>query len=119
MTASAERGLNERAREAGLQACVVKHSDAELFLDILRQVYAGETVFDIAHPRRPAGEAQLSPRESAALALVAHGMTNREVAVELGLATETVKTLLERAYRKLGAKRRAEAVFAAQQRGLV
>lgn len=119
MTASPERGLNERAREAGLQACVVKQSDSDVLIDILRRVHSGEMFFDAAHPRRPPGEAQLSPREAAAVALVARGLTNREVAEQLGVAGETVKTLLERSYRKLGVKRRAEAVAEAQKRGLV
>jgi DNA-binding NarL/FixJ family response regulator len=119
MTASPERGLTERAREAGFQACVVKQSDSDALIDILRRVHRGETFFDVAHPRRPPGEAQLSRREAEALALVARGLTNREVAEQLGVAVETVKTLLERSYRKLGVKRRAEAVAEAQKRGLV
>ena len=115
MTASPERGLNERAREAGLQACVVKQSDSDALLDILRRVHRGATFCDVAHPRRPPGEAQPSPRGAPAVPLVAHGLTNREVAEPLGVAVETVKTLLERSYRKLGGKRRAEA----RKRGLV
>jgi DNA-binding NarL/FixJ family response regulator len=119
MTASAEEGLNETARESGLQACVVKQSNPDVFLDVLRQVRAGETVFDVAHPRRPAGAAQLSLRERQAIALVAQGFTNKEAAQQLGISDETVKTLLERSYRKLGVRRRAEAVAEAQKRGLL
>lgn len=119
MTATAEEGLNETARESGFQACVVKQSDPDVLLDVLRRVRRGETIFDAAHPRRPPGVARLSQREREALVLVAHGATNKEAAHELGISDETVKTLLERSYRKLGVRRRAEAVAAAQKRGLI
>ncbi len=51
--------------------------------------------------------------------LVAEGKTNRQVAADLGIGEETVKTLLERAYTKLGANRRADAVLEARRRGVV
>ncbi len=119
MTASAEQGLNETAREAGAQASVVKSSDPERLIEVIREVLAGNGIFDVAHPRRPDGQATLAPREQQALALVAAGKTNREAAAQLGISDETVKTLLERAYVKLGAHRRAEAVLEARRRGLV
>jgi DNA-binding CsgD family transcriptional regulator len=86
---------------------------------VIRGALAGESIFDIAHPRRPEGQATLAPREQQALALVATGRTNREAAAQLGISDETVKTLLERAYKKLGVRRRAEAVLEARRRGLV
>lgn len=119
MTASAEQGLNETAREAGAQASVVKSSDPQRLIEVIRGALAGESIFDIAHPRRPEGQATLAPREQQALALVATGRTNREAAAQLGISDETVKTLLERAYKKLGVRRRAEAVLEARRRGLV
>lgn len=119
MTASAEQGLNETAREAGAQASVVKSSDPKRLIEVIRGALAGESIFDIAHPRRPEGQATLAPREQQALALVATGRTNREAAAQLGISDETVKTLLERAYKKLGVRRRAEAVLEARRRGLV
>lgn len=119
MTASAERGLNEVAQEAGAQASVVKSSDPERLLDVIRSALAGVGVFDAAHPRRPKGQVSLTPREQEALALIARGSTNREAAAQLGISGETVKTLLERAYAKLGVRRRTEAVLEARRRGLV
>lgn len=51
--------------------------------------------------------------------MVAAGATNSEIAGGLRIAEETVKTLLARAYTKLGVRRRAEAVAAAHERGLL
>lgn len=119
MTASPQRGLNEVAIEAGAQASVVKSSDPKRLRVVLRGVLAGRRIFDPAHPKRPTGEARLTPREREVVALVAAGRTNREAAAALGVSDETVKTLLERAYTKLGARRRAEAVLEARARGLI
>lgn len=61
----------------------------------------------------------LSRRERDVLGLVAAGATNSEIAAELGIGEATVKTLLARVYAKLGVRRRAEAVAAAHERGLL
>jgi DNA-binding NarL/FixJ family response regulator len=119
MTASSQAGLNETAREAGVQASVLKSSDRNRFLDVLRSAVRGEELFDTGHPRRAKGQAPLAPRERQTIRLVALGKTNREIARELGIGEETVKTLLERSYMKLGVKRRAEAVLEARRRGIL
>ena len=48
----------------------------------------------------------LSPREREVALLVARGLTNKEVARELGLCDGTVKIHLHRIFQKLGAKSR-------------
>lgn len=57
--------------------------------------------------------AQLTERECDVLELVAQGLTNREVAARLFIATGTVRTHLEHVYEKLGVRTRAGAVAAA------
>ncbi|MFN8222990.1 MAG: response regulator transcription factor [Gaiellales bacterium] len=119
MTAHPERGLNESAREVGIQASIVKSSDPSGLVSALRSVIEGRGFFDPQHPKRKEGEAPLAPRERDVIRLVAEGKTNRQVAADLGIGEETVKTLLERAYTKLGANRRADAVLEARRRGVV
>jgi DNA-binding NarL/FixJ family response regulator len=119
VTANLERGLNESAREAGAQATIRKSGDREALLDVLRRVVAGHTAFDPEHPRRPPGGGPLTPRERQALGHAATGATNRAIAEQLGVGRETVKTLLERAYVKLGVANRTEAVSEAMRRGLL
>ena len=119
MTANPERGFNEVAREVVAQGSVLKTGSAEELIDTLRRVRRGEQAFDHRHPRRDPGRAALSPRERDALRLVASGATNPEIATQLGVARETVKTLLARAFAKLGTTRRAEAVSEAHRQGLL
>ena len=55
----------------------------------------------------------LTPREREVLALVARGLTNREIAETLFTSTSTVKLCLHQACAKLGARNRAQAVIMA------
>jgi DNA-binding NarL/FixJ family response regulator len=119
MTANEERGLNEAVRDAGAQGTVLKTGRADELAESLRAVHAGRDAFDARHPRRKAREGALSPRERLVLALVAGGSTNRQIADVLGVGEETVKTLIGRVFAKLGVRRRAEAVAAAHDRGLL
>jgi DNA-binding NarL/FixJ family response regulator len=119
MTASAEPGFNEAVREAGAQGTVLKTGSVDELATALRDVVDRGIAFDQRHPRRPAGEAALSPREREVLRLVAAGRTNTQIAEELGVGAETVKTLVARVFAKLGVRRRAEAVSAAHDRGLL
>jgi DNA-binding NarL/FixJ family response regulator len=119
MTANRQRGFNEAAREAGAQGTLLKTGSRDELLRALRAIADGETTFDERHPRRPPGEAALSPREREVLRLVAAGATNREIARQLDVGEETVKTLVARVFAKLGVRKRAEAVSAAHQRGLL
>src|SRR5919106_2949818 len=118
MTANQEPGLNELAREAGAQGTALKGGSAEL-IDTLRSVADGAQMFDARHPRRRDNHVMLSPRERAVLQLIAGGQTNAEIAVALGVGSETVKTLVQRIFEKLGAHRRAEAVSTAHELGLL
>jgi DNA-binding NarL/FixJ family response regulator len=118
MTANQERGLNELAREAGAQGTVLKGGSANL-LESLRAVNDGEHVFEVRHPKRKEGQVALSPRERAVLQLVAAGQTNAEIGLALGISSETVKTLVQRTFQKLGTRRRAEAVSTAHELGLL
>jgi len=51
----------------------------------------------------------MSARQVQVIALVAEGLSDKEIAVGLGLSTSTVKTYLSRLYRTHGLKNRAHA----------
>jgi DNA-binding NarL/FixJ family response regulator len=65
---------------------------------------------------RPRG---LTDREVEVLGLVANGLTNKEVANELGISTKTAGHHLQHIFEKLGVTTRAAATMIAMQRGLV
>jgi DNA-binding NarL/FixJ family response regulator len=119
MTANRAAGFNELVRDVGAQGSVLKSGSVTEFLDALRAVSEGARVVDTRHPARSADRAALSPREREVLVLVAQGLTNRQIAERLDIGPETVKTLIGRAFAKLGVRRRAEAVAAAHDRGLL
>jgi DNA-binding CsgD family transcriptional regulator len=70
---------------------------------------------DTRGPRHPAG---LTDREAEVLGLVAAGLTNREVAARLHLGVRTIDSHLTAIYRKVGARRRGDAVAFAVANGL-
>lgn len=119
MTANAEAGFNELARDAGAQGTTLKTGRADELLRTLRLVAARHSAFDSRFPRRSREPAALTPREREVLRLIAAGGTNREIAESLGIAPATVKTLLARTFVKLDVHRRAEAVAIAHKKGIL
>lgn len=61
--------------------------------------------------------ARLTPREQQVLALIPRGLSNAEIAVELGIATGTAKIHIERILHKLGVKDRTQAAVRAAEWG--
>ncbi|MGA2909473.1 MAG: response regulator transcription factor [Terracidiphilus sp.] len=61
----------------------------------------------------------ITARELEILTLVARGLSNREIATELFVSENTVKTHCARAFDKLGAARRTQAVQRGKEMGLL
>jgi len=75
-----------------------------------------------AAPRAKPAEAVrevLSKREIEVLAMLAHGMSNKEMARKLSRSEATVATHLRRIYEKLGAHTRTQAIAVARRGGLI
>ncbi len=73
-------------------------------------------------PRRDRGESDLhglTERERTVLQLVANGLSNKRIALDLGLSPRTVQHHTIRIYEKLGVTSRAAATLVAGQRGLI
>ncbi|WP_205325636.1 response regulator transcription factor [Glycomyces sp. YM15] len=116
LRAGADGFLLKRTRVEDLLAAVrlVARTDALLFPEAVRRLAA-------AAPTRkaPKGIGNLSDREREVLVLAAKGLSNQEIAAELYLGRETVKTHLSGVYTKLGVRDRTQAVIAAYEGGLV
>lgn len=71
-------------------------------------------------PATPAAHTtELTVREMQVISGCIHGRSNGEIGRLLYLSEDTVKTHLRRAYRKLGARDRAQAVALVYERGLI
>ncbi|HZP72312.1 MAG TPA: response regulator transcription factor [Gaiellaceae bacterium] len=122
------------ALQAGASGFLLKDVRPETMFDAVRVIAAGEALLAPTITRRliadfarlrPAERTHtanldaLTPRELEILALVAAGLSNREIADRLVLSCETVKTHVSHVLRKLGLRDRAQAVVAAYESGLV
>nr|WP_222132529.1 response regulator transcription factor [Pseudonocardia sp. C8] len=108
--------------DAGAHGCLLKDAAATDLAAALRRVLAGERVADpriALHGPAPAAAAGLTRREIEVIRLAARGLTNPEIAARTGLARNTVKTYLQSALHKLGARNRIEAIVRAAELALL
>jgi len=111
-----------RALEAGAKAYILKDISADALVACIHEVLAGKTYLAPAAAAKLAERVtrvQLTPRELAALRLMAEGKANKEIAADLGISERTVKSHLGHLFEKLGVTSRTEAVKVATRRGLV
>jgi len=126
-TAYPDHAALEATLAAGAHGVVVKDTEREDLVDVIRRVVAGERVVNVdvgdgsggALLSRKLKEHGLTRREYDILRRVAMGETNPEIASALGLTRNTVKTYLQRALEKLGARNRVEALSRANQLGIL
>jgi DNA-binding NarL/FixJ family response regulator len=111
-----------RATQAGALGYVSKAAEIDEMIAGIRAVARGETYFSAglaAKLDERRARDGLSPREIEVLKHLVAGLSNKEVAIKLGMAGSTVKHHLERIFAKLGAKDRTQAVTVAVQRGIL
>jgi DNA-binding NarL/FixJ family response regulator len=127
-----------RALRAGASGFLGKYVTTDALLEAIRIVAAGDSLlspgatkaliaqFLATPPPGPAaplpttpGIRDLTNREREAMKLAADGMSNDEIAGELHLSAHTVRTHIQRAMNKLGARDRAQLVVLAYKNGLV
>jgi DNA-binding NarL/FixJ family response regulator len=121
-TAFSERALLTRALESGALGYVLKEAPHEVLLRAVERVGAGETFVDPKlMPWMVPGEDAgfLSQREREILQLLADGMSNVEVAQELFISSETVKTHVRHILAKLEADTRTQAVAIALREAMI
>ncbi|WIX98527.1 response regulator transcription factor [Amycolatopsis mongoliensis] len=129
-------GLDEYvfdALRAGAAGFLVKDIEPEDFLHAVRVAARGDALLAPSITRKlidryvtqppatgaPAGLAHLTNREREAVALVAQGLANDQIAARMVISPLTAKTHINRAMTKLHARDRAQLVVLAYESGLV
>jgi DNA-binding NarL/FixJ family response regulator len=132
-------GQEAQALEAGAQGAIRRDARPRAIAAAIEALHQGLAVFDLAYGRaqpgsRPAhrgeGEAPLAvvlrhaediltPRESEVLALLAEGLSNKEIAVRLEISEHTAKFHVNSILQKMGAQKRVEAVVRAAKMGII
>ncbi|MEU7790322.1 MULTISPECIES: response regulator transcription factor [unclassified Amycolatopsis] len=122
------------ALRAGASGFLLKDAPLDELAEGVRTVARGESLLspavtrtligryaDRLQPVAPAGGPldRLAPREREVLELIAGGLSNAEIAAELVLSVETVKTYVSRILTKLDLRDRVQAVVLAYRTGLV
>ncbi len=111
------------ALEAGASGYLLKPVRAQELIDAVRDVHGGGAPMSSSIARKvvqafrrkppadaPAADTALSARETEVLDLLAGGHAYKEIADRLGISYGTVHTYIERIYKKLHVRSRAQAV---------
>ncbi|MEU9304247.1 response regulator transcription factor [Streptomyces sp. NPDC048269] len=120
-----------QALRAGADGFLLKRARPAEIVHAVRLVAEGETLLFPAavralaaeygnrHARAALERAALTEREESVLRLMARGLTNVEIAGELIIGAETVKSHVSAILAKLGARDRTQAVITAYESGFV
>ena len=130
LTSSADEWLILDSIKQGAKGFVLKDVDLTELVRAIRAVHRGESAFDPrsagvvvrwmhGSQRRGATASDITPREREILALLARGLSNVAIGQRLYISSTTVKFHIGNVMQKLGARRRAEAVYAASKLGLI
>lgn len=120
------------ALRAGASGFVLKDARPDQLIDAIRRVHHGESLFaptiltsliehylDHRTSDRPHGPTQLTGRETEVLTLIGRGLSNDDIAAELTVSHNTVKTHISSLLSKLAARDRAQLVIAAYEHRLI
>jgi DNA-binding NarL/FixJ family response regulator len=124
-TADAERSVLLEALDAGARGFLLKEAPLDDLIRAIEMVCAGGTYVDpalaglLTGPGATERLPALTKREREVLRLLADGMRNEQVALELSISPHTVRTHVERAMTKLEADTRTQAVARALRESLI
>jgi DNA-binding NarL/FixJ family response regulator len=111
-----------RALKAGAQAYLLKNVLHKELLTTIRAVYAGKKALspEVSHEiAEHATDDALTPAEITVLRLIAAGNANKQIADQLSISEETVKSRVKSILSKLGANDRTHAATIGLKRGII
>lgn len=118
-----------RVLESGVCGYIPKRSDPKILNSALQLILDGGTYIPPAviesnssstptNGGKPKGKT-LTNRQAQVLDLVAQGMSNKQIAYEMGVSEATVKLHINALLRSIGVTNRTQAVVTAQKMGLI
>jgi DNA-binding NarL/FixJ family response regulator len=129
LTTFTDGELVQECLEAGARGYVVKDVERFSLKESIRAVHrgqaviapqvAGELIERMRSPKTSRLPAALSRSQLAILRLISRGHSNREIAAEVHLSENTVKTHIQEIFRKLGVRNRVEAAILAGKSGWI
>jgi two-component system response regulator DevR len=130
LTTYTDPDLVQECIQAGARGYVVKDVERFSLKESIRAVYRGQSVLapqvagqviERSRTRQAAGSrrAALSASQVSILRLISRGHSNREIAAEVHLSENTVKTHVQEIFRKLGVRNRVEAAILAGKSGWI
>jgi DNA-binding NarL/FixJ family response regulator len=112
----------QRAIKAGAQGYLLKNLLHKELLETIRTVHAGRKALAAevsAQVAEHTGEEGLTLKEIGVLRLIAAGNANKEIAAQLNISEETVKSRVKNILDKLAANDRTHAVTIGLKRGII
>jgi DNA-binding NarL/FixJ family response regulator len=129
LTAYDDEPYVQAVLQAGANGYVLKTAEPGAIIQGVRDVFMGKSVMDavlvqklfsrIQRPPENQPVEALTEREKEIIALVAKGMTNKAIGVQLSISDRTVQNHLANIFAKFGAESRTEAVMRAIALGLI
>ena len=115
LSASPASDAEEQCIEAGADIYIEKSSGAQEIGNALRALLSADGQFEELAPT----DNKLSKRQKQLIVMLDRGLSNREIAEELGISEHTVKVHLWRLFRRLGVKSRTQTIHYARTHGLL
>ena len=122
VTSMPEVSWMNRAKEIGIDSFWYKEISKEEILEIIQRTLAGESIYPIETPEVKLGTAkstELTPREIEVLRLLTTGAGNDQIAEELGISLNTVKTHIQHMLDKTEFTSRTQLAIQARITGFV
>ena len=115
LSASPAADAEELCIEAGADIYIEKSSGAQEIGNALRAPLSADGQFEELAPT----DNKLSKRQKQLIVMLDRGLSNREIADELGISEHTVKVHLWRLFRRLGVKSRTQTIHYARTHGML
>ena len=115
LSASSAAEAEEQCIEAGADIYIEKSAGAGEIGNAIRALIDADGGFEELTP----ADSKLSKRQKQLIVMLDRGLSNREIAEELGISEHTVKVHLWRLFRRLGVKSRTQTVYYARTHGML